>query len=75
MTSFEEPKLSIQSFHQSSSFISIKLSTTNFLLWKTQIVPLIRSLGIEHQTNDPKKPENEIIDSSGKKIKNLNLEA
>ncbi|GAU44375.1 hypothetical protein TSUD_243070 [Trifolium subterraneum] len=70
-TSVEEPKLTIQSFHQCSSLISIKLSTSNFLLWKSQILPLIRSLGLEHHiTADTSKPDDEITDSSGTKIKN-----
>ncbi|KAI3458706.1 hypothetical protein Pfo_015369 [Paulownia fortunei] len=58
MSSHEEPKLSIQSFYQCSSLISIKISTTNFL----------------HHISDPKRPVDDISDSAGKKIKNPNLD-
>ena len=75
MSSFEEPKITIQSFHQCSSLISIKLSATNYLLWKSQIFPLIQSLGLEHHINNSQKPADEIIDSAGKKSKNPNFEA
>ncbi|KAI3458857.1 hypothetical protein Pfo_015520 [Paulownia fortunei] len=74
MSSHEEPKLSIQSFHQHSSLISIKLSTINFLVWKSLILPSICSLGIEHHINDPKRLVDDSSDSAGKKIKNLNLD-
>ncbi|GKV21611.1 hypothetical protein SLEP1_g31573 [Rubroshorea leprosula] len=36
-------KLTIQSFHQMASLISVKLSNTNSLLWKSQVFPVIRS--------------------------------
>ncbi|KAK6145398.1 hypothetical protein DH2020_022218 [Rehmannia glutinosa] len=74
MSSYEEPNLSIQSFHQCSSLISIKLSTTNFLVWKSQILPLIQSLGIEHHITNLQKPADEITDSDGKKTKNPKLD-
>ena len=68
--SLEEPKLSFQSFHQCSSLISIQLSSTNFLIWKSQILPLIRSLGLEHHITNSEKPADEVIDSAGIQTKN-----
>lgn len=44
----EESSLSIQSFHQGASLISVKLSTTNYLMWRSQILSLARSLGVLH---------------------------
>lgn len=48
--------LSIQSFHQCSSLATLKLSKTNLLLWKSQIVPLVKSLGIYHHLEDGSIP-------------------
>ncbi|CAJ2640151.1 unnamed protein product [Trifolium pratense] len=70
----EEPKLTILSFHQCSNLVSIKLSTTNFLLWKSQILPLIRGLHLEHHITSSEKPVDEITDSSGKKSNNPDKE-
>jgi len=66
--SVDESKLSITSFHQCRSLVSIKLSTTNFLLWKSQIIlPLIRSLNVEpHITSFEISPD-EVTDSAGEK--------
>jgi hypothetical protein len=61
-----EPKLSITSFLQCSSLVSIKLSTKNFLLSKSQILPLIRSLNLEHHITSFEKPADEVT----KKTKN-----
>ncbi|KAL9417327.1 hypothetical protein AB3S75_040331 [Citrus x aurantiifolia] len=61
-----EPVLSIQTFHQSSSFVSIKLNTTNYLLWRSQVLPLIKGMGILlHHLEKSNKPPCE-IDDAGK---------
>jgi hypothetical protein len=73
-SSAEEPKLTIQSFHQCSSLVSIKLSNSNFLLWKFQMLSLIRSMGLEHHITSTSKPDDEITDSSGTGTKNPNVE-
>ncbi|GKV27238.1 hypothetical protein SLEP1_g36431 [Rubroshorea leprosula] len=44
--------LTIQSFHQMASLVSVKLSSTNFLLWKSQIFPLIRSAQLIHHLEE-----------------------
>lgn len=44
----KEPTLSIQSFHQCASLVSIRLSSNNYLLWRSQILHLSRSLGVLH---------------------------
>ncbi|XP_015168010.1 uncharacterized protein [Solanum tuberosum] len=38
------PSLSFNPTHQ----LSIKLTSTNFLLWRTQFLPMIRGYGLEH---------------------------
>lgn len=43
----QENPLTIQSFHQCASLISIKLNGSNYLLWKSQVLPLVRTLGLE----------------------------
>ncbi|GKU93013.1 hypothetical protein SLEP1_g6653 [Rubroshorea leprosula] len=44
--------LTIQNFHQMASLVSVKLSSTNFLLWKSQIFPLIRSAQLMHHLEE-----------------------
>ncbi|GKV49630.1 hypothetical protein SLEP1_g56371 [Rubroshorea leprosula] len=44
--------LTIQNFHQMASLVSVKLSSTNFLLWKSQIYPLIRSAQLLHHLEE-----------------------
>lgn len=67
-----EPRLTIQSLHQCSSLISIKLDSSKYLLGCSQIQPLIRSLGIFLRIIDPKKPENELVENSKNKVVNSN---
>lgn len=61
----EEPELNLQTFHQCSSLISIKLSNYNFTLWRSEMIPLVRGLGLSHHlvTND--KPDMENMDAKG----------
>ena len=66
----DEPKLTIQSFHQCSSLISIKLTSTNYLMWRTQILHLARSLGVVHHLQDGKTPAAEMEDDKGNKSPN-----
>lgn len=62
----EETTHTIQSFHQCSSLITLKLSSsTNYSLWKSQVIPMVRSLGIEHHLKDNKVPNEEIVDNGG----------
>lgn len=65
-----ETNLTIQLFHQCSSLISIKLSSNNYLLWKSQILPLIRTMGIEKHLTDDKPPEEHIADGKGEQLVN-----
>ncbi|CAJ2674541.1 unnamed protein product [Trifolium pratense] len=67
-----EPELTIQSFHQCSSFISMKLNPNNFILWRNQITPLIRSLGVLHHLLCEEKPEEEVKGDTGEKSPNPN---
>ena len=70
MAIHDKLKLTLQSFHQCSSLVSIKLTSTNFLLWKSQVLPLIRSLGIlDHHIFIDEKPDEQLIDE-GRKSEN-----
>ena len=66
-TSFftKEPQFIIQGFHQCSSLIFVKLNTTNFLPWHSQIIPLVQSLGLYHHLTTNAKPAEEIEDDKG----------
>ncbi|KAL9413570.1 hypothetical protein AB3S75_042122 [Citrus x aurantiifolia] len=68
-SSKSEPTLSLQSFHQCASLISIKLTTENYLLWSSRIQPLIYSLGLEHHITDVEAPS-QYLEEDGKKIRN-----
>ena len=61
-----KPKISIQAFHQYPSLVCIKVSNFNYILWKSQILPLIRSLGIEHHVGDAEKPNQQIEEEDGR---------
>ena len=63
----EKPKtiLTIQSFHQCSSLVSLKLTTSNFLSWKSHVVLQIRSLGLEWHLIENSNPEKRIKDADG----------
>ena len=66
---FAEPKLTIQSFHQCASHVSIKLTSNNYLLWKSQVLPLIKSLEMEHHIAKDKTPT-KMVTQDGKEIIN-----
>lgn len=70
MVSQDEPKLTIQFFNQCISLVSIKLNTSNFLLWCSQVLPLSRSLGIAHHLIDANKLAKENFDENGEKLLN-----
>ena len=62
-----EPKLNIQSFHQCSSLIYIKLNPSNLLLWCKQIAALVLSLGVLLHLSNGEKTIGEIKDDKEKK--------
>ncbi|KAL9414928.1 hypothetical protein AB3S75_043234 [Citrus x aurantiifolia] len=66
----KEPSRNIQSFHQCSSLVSIKLDNMNFLLRRSQVLPLVRSLGILHHITDAERPAKEILLSDEEKAGN-----
>ena len=41
--------------------MTLKLSQTNFLLWKSQVLPLIRTLGVQHHLEEGDEPAEMII--------------
>lgn len=67
----KEPTLGIQAFHQCSSLISIKLSTPNLFVWRSQVTSLICSLGLYHHLISCEKLDEKIKDDEGKKSPNL----
>ncbi|KAK9214354.1 hypothetical protein WN944_006343 [Citrus x changshan-huyou] len=69
-SSQSQPKLSIQSFHQCSSLISIKLTSNNYLIWKSQVLPLVRSLGLEHHVITDASFPSTVNTDDGKKVHN-----
>lgn len=69
-SSQSQPKLSIQSFHQCSSLISIKLTSNNYLIWKSQVLPLVRSLGLEHHVITDASFPSTVNTDDGKKVPN-----
>ena len=66
-----EAKLSLQTIHQCANLISIKLSSNNYLLWRSQVLPLISNLGLNNHIPDDSPPQT--IFSNGKSITNLDL--
>lgn len=70
MSTAENP-LTIQLFHQCSCLISIKLNPNNYLLWKSQVLPLIRTIRIEGHLTDDKPLEENIDDSKGEPQLNI----
>ena len=68
-SSNSEPSLSLQSFHQCSSLVPIKLNTENYLIWSSQVQPLIFTLGLNHHIVDVKTPP-KMIEQDGKEINN-----
>ena len=69
-SSQSQPKLVIQSFHQCSSLISIKLTSNNYLIWKSQVLPLVRSLGLEHHVIIDASFPSTVNTNDGKKVPN-----
>ncbi|KAK1379294.1 hypothetical protein POM88_026038 [Heracleum sosnowskyi] len=67
-SSITEPLLTIQNFHQCSNLVTLNLSQTNFLSWKSQVIPLIRSLGFQSHIEEGIEPPENII-SEGKDSK------
>lgn len=61
-----ERALTIQMFRPCTSLISIKLNLSNYLLWKSQILPLIRNMGIEAHLQNHCPPEEELTDTTRK---------
>lgn len=50
----------------------MKLSTNNFILWRNQITPLVRSLGVLHHLLSEEKPEKEVKGATSEKSPNPN---
>ena len=64
-----EPKFSLQTFHQCSNLVSVKLTSQNYLVLKSQILPLLQNLDLEHYINDDRTPSNQVI-IDGKEVNN-----
>ena len=66
--------LSIQVFHQCSSLVSIKLNMSNLLLWCSQVLPLVRSLGLVHHLSENRHTSEEIMDTETKETHDQSIE-
>ena len=65
--------LSTSNLHQLIAVVYVKLNSTNYLIWRMQIFPLIQSLKlIKHLTEDA--PAATSIEESGKQIPNQKFE-
>ncbi|KAK1575743.1 hypothetical protein Q3G72_007932 [Acer saccharum] len=67
-----EPELSLQVLHQCSSLISLKLDSFNYLLWRSQMEPLIQSIDMAHHLVEGSEPTKEIMRDDGKTEPNPN---
>ena len=67
--------LSIQAFHQCSSLVSIKLNMSNLLLWHSQILPLVRSLGLVHHLSENRHASDETMGTETKETYDQSIEA
>ncbi|RVW78118.1 hypothetical protein CK203_049721 [Vitis vinifera] len=54
--------LSIQAFHQCSSLVSIKLNMSNLLLWRSQVLSLVQSLGLVHHLSENRHTSEETME-------------
>lgn len=70
-----EPKLTFETFYHCASLISIKFSSHNYILRKSQVQPLIRSLGLEHHIENVGIPSKLItIEGAGKETHKSNCQ-
>ena len=69
-----ENVLSIQVFHQCSSLVSIKLNMSNLLLWYSQVLPLVRSLGLVHHLSENRHASEETMGTETKKTHDQSIE-
>ena len=60
-----EPELSLQTLHQCNSLISLNLDSSNYLLWRSQMEPLIQSINMTHHLNQDNTPSKEITKENG----------
>ncbi|RVW93768.1 Retrovirus-related Pol polyprotein from transposon RE1 [Vitis vinifera] len=69
-----ENVLSIQAFHQCSSLVSIKLNMSNLLLWRSQVLPLVRSLGLIHHLSENRHASEETMGTETKETHDQSIE-
>ncbi|RVX14187.1 Retrovirus-related Pol polyprotein from transposon RE1 [Vitis vinifera] len=69
-----ENVLSIQAFHQCSSLLSIKLNMSNLLLWRSQVLPLVRSLGLIHHLSENRHASEETMGTETKETHDQSIE-
>ncbi|KAK3204542.1 hypothetical protein Dsin_018588 [Dipteronia sinensis] len=67
-----EHELSLQVLHQCSSLISLKLDSFNYLLWRSQMEPLIQSIDMAHHLVEGSELTKEITMDDGKSEPNPN---
>ena len=69
-----ENVLSIQAFHQCSNLISIKLNMSNLLLWCSQALPFVRSLGLVHHLSKNRHTSEETMSTETKETHDQSIE-
>ena len=69
-----ENVLSIQVFHQCSSLVSIKLNMSNLLFWRSQVLPLVRSLGLVHHLSENRHASDETMGTETKETHDQSIE-
>ena len=69
-----ENVLSIQAFHQCPSLVSIKLNMSNLLLWCSQVLPLVRSIGLVHHLFENRQASEETMGTEKKKTHDQSIE-
>lgn len=62
--------LSIQTFYQCASLISFKLILNNYLLWQSQVLSLIHSLGIQYYLKEAEIPF-KVVKENKREMNNL----
>ena len=69
-----ENVLSIQAFHQCSSLVSIKLNMSNLPFWRSQVLPLVRSLGLVHHLSENRHASDETMGTETKETHDQSIE-
>lgn len=62
------PNVRLQFFHRCASLVPIRLTSDNYLLWSSQILPLVNSLRLEQHITDVETPPTVLKEEQTEKI-------